>query len=110
MAGQEESYKQYIPDIELSIEKNTGNIPQDNKYYLIHKGKIIESFKTLKLAEVKFKEKVKEIGYKPKPVEKRAKSAAELNIETYLDSKDIFWAEGPIRRGGKGGRGGRGGV
>ena len=109
MSGKKESFKQYIPDIGLSIEKNTENVPQDNKYYLIHKGKIIESFKTLKLAEVRFKEKVKEIGYKPKPVDKSAKSAAELNIETYLDSKDIFWAEGP-RRGKSGGRGGRGGV
>ncbi len=35
MAVLGDTYKHYIPDIGLSIEKNTKNIPQDGKYYLL---------------------------------------------------------------------------
>lgn len=38
MAGTGDSYKHYIPDIGLSIEKNTENVPQDGKYYLLRDG------------------------------------------------------------------------
>lgn len=109
MAGVGNSYKHYIPDIGLSIEKNTENVPQDGKYYLLRDVQIVSAFRTLKQAEIAFKEMVSELGYKPKPVKKQTKSAAEQNVERYLDAKDVFWAEGPIRRD-KGGRGGRGGV
>jgi len=109
VAGLGDTYKHYIPDIGLSIEKNTENVPQDGKYHLLHNGQILQTFKTLKQAEAAFKEKVAELGYKPKPVKKQAKSATEQDVESYLDAKGVFWAEGPIRRG-KGGRGGRGGV
>jgi len=103
-----ESYKHYIPDIGLAIERNTDNIPSDGKYYLLLNGEIISIYGTLKMAELAFKQKLDEIGYKPKP-RKNVKSKAQQNIDSYLDSKDIFWAEGPISSRGRGG-GRRGGV
>ena len=109
MASAGDSYKHYIPDIGLSIEKNTQIVPHDGKYHLLRNEQILKSYKTLKQAEIAFKGMVAELGYKPKPVKKQTKSAAEQNVERYLDAKDVFWAEGPISRD-KGGRGGRGGV
>jgi hypothetical protein len=109
MAGSSHTYKQYIPDIGLSIEKNTENVPHDGNYYLVRNGQIVKGFRTLKKAEVTFKEAVAESGYMPKPVEKRKKSAAEQDTDRYLDAKDHYWAESYKYRG-KGGKGGRGGV
>lgn len=109
MAGFGDTYRHYIPDVGLSIEKNTRNVPQDDKYYLLYNGQIVRAFRTLKKAEIAFREMLPEYGYKPKSVEKKPMSATEQEIERYLDAKDIFWAEGPKYRG-KGGKGGRGGV
>ena len=109
MAGLDGTYKQYIPDLGLSIEKNTENVPQYGKYYLLREGQIVRAFRTLKKAEAAFRETLAEVGYAPKPAEKQAKSAAEQNLERYLDAKDRYWAESHKYRG-KGGKGGRGGV
>ena len=35
MARSDDTYRHYIPDLDLSIEKNTENVPQDGKYYLL---------------------------------------------------------------------------
>lgn len=109
MAGSGDTYKHYIPDIGLSIEKNTENVPHDGKYYLLRDGQIVGAFRTLKKAELAFRELLAEAGYTPKPAEKQTKSAAEQNIERYLDAKDRYWAESHKYRS-KGGRGGRRGV
>jgi hypothetical protein len=109
MARSDDTYKHYIPDLGLSIEKNTENVPQDGKYYLLREGQIVRAFRTLKKAEVAFREMVAEAGYTSRPAEKQAKSAAEQDIERYLDAKDLYWAESHRYRG-KGGKGGRGGV
>ena len=109
MARSSDSYKHHIPELGLSIEKNTPNVPGDGKYYLVRKGQIVESFRTLKRALEAFKQEVADSGYVPKATEKKPKSAAEQNIEAYLDAKDLYWAESYKHRG-KGGRGGRGGV
>ena len=109
MAGSGDTYKHYIPDIGLSIEKNTENVPQDGNYYLLRDGQIMRAFRTLKKAELAFREMLAEAGYTPKPVEKQGKRAAEQDIDRYMDAKDRYWAESYKYRG-KGGKGGRGGV
>ena len=109
MARSEETYRQYIPGFDISIEKNTTSVPRDGKYYLVRDGQILKAFRSLKKAEVVFKEALTEAGYTPRPVEKQAKSAAEQDVERYLDAKDLYWAESH-KYCGKGGKGGRGGV
>lgn len=109
MAGLDDTYRHYIPELGLSIEKNTTSVPQDGKYYLLRDGKVVKAFRTLRKAEVAFREALAETGYTPRPVEKQAKSAAEQDIERYLDAKDLYWAESYKYRG-KGGKGGCGGV
>jgi hypothetical protein len=102
-------YKHYIPDIELSIERGTDQIPNDGKFYIISKRHVIDSFKTRKQAEEKFRQLVSESGYKPNTLEEKKLNAGDETIERYLISKAIFWAEGPKYKD-KRGRGGRGGV
>ena len=109
MSGLDNAYKQYIPDLGLSIEKNTENVPRDGKYYLLRGGQIVKAFRTLKKADVAFREMLAEDEYTPKPVEKQAKSAAKQNIERYFDAKTLYWTESHKYRE-KGGKGGRGGV
>ena len=109
MARSGETYRQYVPGFNISIERNTGSLPKDGKYYLLRDGQIVNAFRSLKKAEVAFKEALAEAGYTPRPVEKQAKSATEEDLERYLDAKDVYWAESYKYRG-KGGKGGRGGV
>ena len=102
------AYRQYIPDLNISIERATEAVPDDNKFYVIQDGEILRSFRSLKQAQEFFKQVVKESGYKPN-VKKVQKTASQENIDRYLESKDLYWGESYKYRGG-GGRGGRGGI
>ena len=102
-------YRQYIPDLNLSIERATEAVPDDRKFYVIQDGKILKGFRVLKQAQEFFKQLVKESGYKPKVAEEEQRTAAQENIDRYLESKDLYWGESYKYRGG-GGRGGRGGI
>ncbi|MFQ5827091.1 MAG: hypothetical protein ACE5IA_07015, partial [Dehalococcoidia bacterium] len=77
MARSGYTYKRYIPDLDLSIEKNTESVPRDGKYYLVRNGQIEKAFGTLKKAEIEFRKALAELGYKPKTLEKQVKSPAE---------------------------------
>lgn len=72
-------------------------------------GKVVQSFRSRKLAEEKFRELVKESGPKPDLQPAGKMNALDEAAERYAMAKDIFWAEGPKYRS-RGGRGGRGGV
>lgn len=102
-----ESYKHFIPQINLSIEKNTTVVPCDGKFYIVKEGKIVKGFRTKKAAEELFKDMVKQSGFKPEPQQEKPFDAATEALERYAMAKDQFWAEGARRK--KGGRG-RGGV
>lgn len=103
-----DSYRQYIPDLNLSIERYTEQTPNDGKYYVLQNGEVLGSFRSLKQAQEIFKKVVQESGYKPSPP-KRSKTTSELMTERYMEAKELYWADSHRYRGG-GGRGGRGGV
>lgn len=65
MKSQGGSYKNFIPKLNLSIEKNTDQVPNDGKFYIVREGHVIEGFRSLKKAEEKFNHLVEESGYKP---------------------------------------------
>jgi len=94
LTKQTNNYRHFIPALDLSIERNTGRVPADSKFHMVHKGSVIASYKTKKQAEEKFYQIVKESGYKPEPIPGNLIKADESN-ERYLRSKDLFWAEGP---------------
>ena len=65
MAG--EYYRQFIPDLELSVERATDNVPQDGKYHVLKGGRDLGSFRVLKQAQALFKQVVNESEYQPPP-------------------------------------------
>lgn len=103
------SYRQIIPDISLSIEKETDNVPNDGKFYVIKDGNVKGSFRSLKQAQEMFNDLVKESRYTPRVKPSHKKSSSELATERFLEAKDFYWADSYKYKGG-GGRGGRGGV
>jgi hypothetical protein len=109
MGRQGESYRHLIPELDLSIERNTSKVPADGKFHIVKSGVIMQSFRSRKLAEERFRQLVTESGFKPKTPESTEVSLINESIERYSMAKDIFWAEGPKYRS-RGGRGGRGGV
>lgn len=104
-----ERYRQFIPSLDIAIERNTEQVPQDNKYYLVIGGKIVAAFRSLKKAQAAFQEAVRATGYTPERPETTPRAASEQAIERYLDAKELYWAESYKYRT-KGGKGGRGGV
>lgn len=104
-----ESYKHFVPGAGLSIERYTEAVPKDGKYYLLRDGEITHVFKSLKPAERKFRQMLKEMDYTPEPVAAGTRTQGEMHVERYLDAKDMFWATSHQHRA-RGGRGGRGGV
>lgn len=104
------SYRHYIPGTSLSIEKNTAAVPGDDKFYVIHEGKMVAGFRSLKKAEEKFRQLIEEIGYsRPAPSSVSQCSSAEEELDRYLVAKELYWAES-YKYKGRGGKGGRGGV
>lgn len=103
------TYRHFIPDLGLSIERNTARVPSDGKFYILRGGEVIDSFRAIGKAEARFRQLVKESGYKPELLPVKTLSVADEKLERYLDAKDLYWAESYKYRA-KGGKGGRGGV
>lgn len=87
-----ESYKQYIPALHLSIERNTQNVPTDNCYYIIRNNTVLGKYRSLKKAEELFRAIVEESGYKPSTKEIKPKDKADLTVAEFLDRGDEWWA------------------
>ena len=100
-----ESYKHYIPDLKLSIERNTSNVPSKNYYYVIRDGEIIDKYRTLKKAKEIFDKMVKESGFKPKIESSKEKDMRDYELDRYFLAKEVYWAESYKYRG-KSGKGG----
>ena len=64
-------FKQTIPGYDISIERNTLNVPRDGRCNVIFKNKIVYSTKVLKLAQLKFTALLKEMGYSSNKMEER---------------------------------------
>lgn len=103
------SYRHIIPQLNLSIERNTAKVPNDGRFYIVRDGHTIERFRYIKKAEERFRQLVKESGYKPDVSPMKPWSAPDEELERYLDAKELYWAESHKYRG-KGGKGGRGGI
>ena len=104
-----ENYKHYIPDLKLSIERNTRDVPNDNYYYVVRDCKILDKSRTLKKAKVIFDNIVKESGFRPKIERDGSKDIKDYALDKYFLAKEVYWAESYKHRG-RGGKGGRGGI
>jgi len=96
------SYRQSIPQIDLSLERYTESVPSDGYYYVVLRSEIRGRFRTKNAALELYRELLQETGYTPPPAE----SATPRNeaVEGYLDAKESYWADSHrhTRRGGKG--------
>lgn len=101
-------YRQSIPDLNLSIERYTDQVPDDGKYHVLRDNEVLGSFRALKQAQELFRKIVQESGYKPN-TEDTGKTISQVMTDRFLASKDLYWADSYKYRGG-GGRGGRGGI
>lgn len=107
--SKEDLYRQTIVDLGLSIERSTEKVPDDGRYYVLREYEVLGVFRTLKKAQALFKQLVSESGYQPKKQNSLGKSASELAIEHYMETKELYWASSYKFRG-RGGKGGRGGI
>ena len=89
-------FQQKVPNYDVSLEKGTKDIPNDGKYYILRKGKIVYSTKILKKAQIKFDDLLKKMGYKPNVKEKLApedikKALHKQNLDKFFQAYDNYW-------------------
>lgn len=103
----DEPYRQYIPTGELSLERNTENVPNDGWFYVVRSGAIVGRFKSFKQAQQEYMALRDTLApFSPIPETKGTRSNA---LDQYFLDKELYWAESHRFRGG-GGKGGRGGI
>lgn len=60
-----EPYRQFLPDLDLSIERYTDAVPGDGGWYLLRTGKQLGRFRSLKAAQEAWAGVVHEAGWTP---------------------------------------------
>ena len=102
-----EPYRQYVPTGDLSLERNSDNVPNDDWFYVLENDVVVGRFKSFRQAQHKY------IALRDAlelPGEYPDSRAARVDIlDQYFMEKELYWAESHrFRRGG--GKGGRGGI
>ena len=97
-------YKRALPEVELSIERATENVPNDGRFYLVWRGMIVNDFSTEKLAPRRYNEILNEVGFQPKETKGEHITPSQERLDQYFYAKEIYWAESHKFRG-KGGPG-----
>lgn len=98
-------YKREIPDLALSVERATEKVPNDGLFYLLKKGRVLESFRTEEGAVMKFRRMVSEIGYqRPEQAPDTALTPTEEALERHFYRREMHWSQSHKhqRKGGKG--------
>jgi hypothetical protein len=64
-----EPYRQLLPELGLSIERLTDNVPADGAWYMLRAGETVGRFRSLKAAQAAWREALRAADWKPKPRE-----------------------------------------
>jgi hypothetical protein len=91
-----DSYRQYLPALDLSIERHTDAVPDDNSWYLLRAGQILGRYKSRKAAQEVWVTIVAESGWEPdKPEARDTKEllAAERAARD-RDARNEYWHSG----------------
>ena len=86
-------YKRELPQLQLSIERHTKHVPNDGRFYVVRRGKIIADFPTEKSALKKYREILEEVGFEPQEIETKKMTPSEKRLESYFYAKEMYWAE-----------------
>ena len=62
-----EPYRQFLPELELSLERGTDAVPDDGHLHLLRAGEELGRYRSLKSAQAAWREVVRESGWKPQP-------------------------------------------
>ncbi len=98
-----EPYRQAVPTIGLSIERNTGRVPSDGYYYVLLNGEVKGRYRSLRQAQSQYKQLLVESGWSPAPAKPASVDLAREAIERYMDDLDAYWSSSHkhTHRGGK---------
>jgi len=84
-------HKQGIPDIDLFVEQDTERTPEPQKFYIIHKGQILGSYRAFKAAITKYNEVKKAIGYIPPSVtNSKSEGLADAITEEWMNRTELY--------------------
>lgn len=98
-------YRQYISEIGLSLEQNTPSTPQDGKYYLILKDRILGSYNSQKRATEAYKKMREKLGYKALKTQTKTERKQVIqaeDMERFFERYNRYWGSShTFRKGGK---------
>jgi len=92
-------FRRYHPETSLSIEQNTENVPNDDRYYILYDGEILGSYGSLKAATNKYEEVFVALGLKTKVADSRPtkEDIRQMILEQELITDEIFWSTRHLR-------------
>lgn len=92
-------FRRYHPETTLSLQQNTENVPNDDRYYILYQGQILGSYKTLKAATEKYEEIFTGLGVKSKAPDARPtkEDIRRMMLEEELIEDEIFWSTRHLR-------------
>ncbi|OGO49396.1 MAG: hypothetical protein A2148_06835 [Chloroflexi bacterium RBG_16_68_14] len=98
-----EPYRQAVPAIGLSLERNTGRVPGDGYYYVLFNGEVKGRYRSLRQAQAQYKQLFANSGWTPDPTEAASVDVATETVERYMNELEDYWsnAHKHARRGGK---------
>lgn len=98
-----EPYRQAVPTVGVSLERNTGRVPNDGYYYVLLNGEVKGRYRSLRQAQSQYKQLLADSGWKPDPPETATIDPAREATERYMDGLENYWsnAHKHTRRGGK---------
>lgn len=80
-------FKQTIEGFDLSLEKDTENVPRDGKFHILDQGEVVCSSKSLTQISEKFYQILNELGYDPKILKKSKDNNFKELIERDKDAR-----------------------
>lgn len=84
-------YRQQIERANLSLECNTAAVPQDDYYYVIHDGKVVGRYRSLKTAQAKYKEILASLDLPPleRDENERRQAQDRAAAHTIVDNMEV---------------------
>jgi hypothetical protein len=68
-------FRQYLPDLDLSIERFTDAVPADGGWYLLRSGEQLGRYRSLKDAKLAWHRVVQDSGWSPRKQDVDARAA-----------------------------------
>jgi hypothetical protein len=90
MTKQSHTYEQRLPALELSIQQNTVEVPQDGYYYVLRAGEIVGRYRNLKAAQDAWREIRDREGWKP-PKRQQLSASEKLKREKVAKERSEYF-------------------